>query len=94
MRLDIREILYHRDGSYGKYWPMSRRRACITLSRKENTTVNWYALTLIHELLHFWVAMIKTKGAKIDRRKEHKFINHLEKDVIKALRLMKTKGGW
>lgn len=94
MRLDVKEIKEHKDGAYGKYWNTSRRRACITISRKANTTVNWYALTLIHELLHFWVAMITIKGAKVDRRKEHRFIQKLEVQVIKALDAMKTKGGW
>jgi hypothetical protein len=94
MRLEIKEIAQHRDGAYGKFWIVSKRRACITISRKANTTVNWYSLTLLHELLHLYCAMIKMKGAKIDRRKEHKFIEKIENFIVKSVITMKAKGGW
>lgn len=48
--------------------------------------ITQFSLTLIHELLHVWLEVIKLNGAKIDLRKSHKFIFLMESNIIKALK--------
>ncbi len=64
-------------------------KATVLISEKENTTIALFSTTLLHELLHIWLEVIKQNGATIDLRKDHKFITAVETSVIKLAKLLK-----
>jgi hypothetical protein len=80
MRIDIklskRTRLRNRE-CYGVTRFISDNRAIIYISESANKDIGTYALTLIHELLHVWLAMLKAVGSKIDLRKDHTFITRI-----------------
>jgi hypothetical protein len=55
----------------------------ILISKKLNQNVNEFAVTLLHELLHFWVTILQTHGVKEGIKREHRFINDVVPKVIK-----------
>ena len=61
----------------------------IEISEKENPTIAEFSVTLLHELLHVWLEVIKKNGATIDLRKDHKFITQVEQSVIKLAKVLK-----
>ena len=65
--------------------------ALIEIANDENPTIAEYSVTLLHELLHVWLEVIKHKGATIDLRKDHKFIYAVEDVIIKLSQILKGK---
>lgn len=61
----------------------------IKISEKENPTIAEFSITLLHELLHVWLEVIKKNGAAIDLRKDHRFITSVEQSVIKLAKVLK-----
>jgi Zn-dependent peptidase ImmA (M78 family) len=61
---------------------VSDSKAIIHIAKCTNESPGQYAITLLHELLHVWVDMIKKKGFPIDLRKEHPYIYAVEKAVM------------
>lgn len=61
----------------------------IEISEKENPTIAEFSVTLLHELLHVWLEVIKKNGATIDLRKDHRFITSVEQSVIKLAKVLK-----
>jgi hypothetical protein len=94
MRIDIklskRTRLRNRE-CYGVTRFISDNRAIIYISESANKDIGTYALTLIHELLHVWLAMLKAVGSKIDLRKDHTFINSVEKAIIRLSKRLKRR---
>lgn len=94
MVVEIKEIIDYRGkwkGAFGRIQSVSPGRALITVSMAQNDTVAKYAETLLHEILHLWCNIIKRKGAQIDRRREHRFIEAVEDMVLVKLEKMKLK---
>lgn len=86
MRLEIKGVRYCRQGEYGYFKILGSQRACIAISLKENTTLNQYAETLLHELLHFYIALLKVEGFNVGSRNEHKWIEACELMVIDQMK--------
>lgn len=63
----------------------------IEISEKENPTIDLFAVTMLHELLHVWLEILKRNGAEIDLSKDHKFITAVELAVINLSKLLKEK---
>jgi hypothetical protein len=51
-----------------------------------------YGSTLLHELLHVWLAILQANGAVINKRKEHPFIYAVEKNITGLVKML-SKGG-
>jgi len=56
----------------------------INISTKKNKNQAEFYVTLLHELLHVWVAVMKANRAKV--KHEHKFIYRCEDAIIKELK--------
>lgn len=82
MRLEIKEVRSCRQGAYGYFKILGSRRARIAISIEKNRTLNQYAETLLHELLHFYTAILKAEGFHVGPRKEHKWIESCELTII------------
>jgi len=91
MIVEIKNVKYIRDKCYGIARFISKNRILIEVSKSLNNTIGEYASTLLHELLHVWVAIVKINGGSIDRRKEHKFIYQVERDISKRLTIMRRQ---
>lgn len=81
MTLIIRNVRECKDGSFGYFRGITRNKCEIAVSAKKNTTVAGYGSTVLHELLHFWLHLLRLEGAKIGKKKEHRFIYDVERAV-------------
>jgi Txe/YoeB family toxin of Txe-Axe toxin-antitoxin module len=63
---------------------ISKSIAQIVISRKKNPNPIEFFLTLIHEMLHVWIAIMKYNGIRIPH--EHRFIYSIEDDIIKEIK--------
>jgi hypothetical protein len=86
MTLLVKEVPECRNGAWGNFLLRSRYRAEITISRAKNLLLADYGATLLHELLHFWVTMLRRKGVRVDNRREHRFIYAAEAVIVKLAR--------
>lgn len=84
MLVNIKEVKKCRNGAFGNFLMRGAGYALITVSLKLNDTVAEYAATVLHELLHLWVTIMRLKGFRVSNVKEHKFIYAVE-DIIKAM---------
>lgn len=91
MRLEIKKVKACRNKAYGNFLLRGRDTALITVSMKLNTTLAEYATTVLHELLHLWITLLRKEGFKLSNRKEHSFIYAVEAIVVKLFQ--RTKGG-
>jgi hypothetical protein len=87
--IEIKNVKYIRGKYYGIARFNSAKRITIQIAQNLNPTVAAYSSTLLHELLHVWVAIVKMSGGTIDRRKEHRFIYKVEDKITKLLKIMK-----
>lgn len=71
----------------------SRSKMIINISRKRNNTVNKYAATLLHELLHSWVNMLEPYGFNPTDEKEHEFVDAVEAIVVQRFHKTFKTGG-
>lgn len=92
MLVNIREVKKCKNGAYGNFLLRGAGSTLITISRKLNDTVAEYAATLLHELLHLWVTLLRLKGYRTTNKKEHEFIYGVEKTIIrKAQKYLRRK---
>lgn len=78
-----------KDGCYGITKYVSPKKIVIEISLSLNKDLAEYASTLLHEMLHVWVVILKSNGATINRRKEHPFIYKVERRIIDLLPMLK-----
>jgi hypothetical protein len=82
MLINLKEVKKCRNGAHGNFLLRGAGYALITISLKLNDTVAEYAATVLHELLHLWVTVMRLKGFRVTDTTEHKFIYAVEKVVI------------
>ena len=82
MLVEIKEVKKCRNGAYGNFFLRGAKSSLITVSLKLNDTIAEYSATVLHELLHLWVTIIRIKGFRTTNVKEHRFIYAVEKVVI------------
>lgn len=86
MKLEIRGVRKCRQDEFGYFKILGAQRAYIAISLEKNNTVNQYAETLLHELLHFYVALLKVEGFQVGQRREHKWIEACELTVVDQMK--------
>lgn len=92
MLVRITDVKQCRNKASGNFLLRGRGYATITISQRLNYYFAEYAATLLHELLHLWVTMLRLKGFKITNRREHLFIYATERHVLReAKRYMRAK---
>ena len=74
MKLSIKEVSRCRNGAFANFSCVSRENWLITVSLSKNRGLHEYAATLLHEMLHAWVTMLRLKGLRVTNAKEHRFI--------------------
>lgn len=84
MRIELKEVKKCRNGAYGNFLLRGHSSALITVSQKLNDTVAEYAATVLHELLHLWITILRLKGFRTTNVTEHKFINAAEQIILVA----------
>lgn len=86
MILEIKKVKKCLNGAYGNFLLRGRDYALITVSLKLNQLLAEYGVTLLHELLHFWMTMMRREGFKMNDRREHQFIYAVEKKIINEMK--------
>lgn len=86
MRVHIKEVKKCRNGAFGNFLLRGTKSSLITISLKLNDTLAEYAATVLHELLHLWMTVIRIKGFRVNSYKEHRFIYAVEAVVIEMAR--------
>lgn len=76
-------------GEYGLCTVTGNNSITIEVSEQKNTTPTQFYVTLLHELLHSWLFIMKANGVKIAEKKEHRWIYSVQAVVFKALELLK-----
>ena len=76
---------------YGMTTFQSPDKTLIEIAQDKNETIDVFSVTLLHEMLHVWLTMIKSGGATIDLRKDHKFIYAVEDMILKLAQLLKLR---
>lgn len=93
MLINIKEVKACKNKAFGNFLLRGHSYAVITISQKLNTTVAEYGSTVLHELLHLWITILRLKGFRTNNVKEHKFIYAVEAVILKkaAKHLRKAK---
>lgn len=86
MNLEIKGVRKCRDDSYGYFKVLGTNRARIVISFAKNNSMHQYAETLLHELLHFYTALLQAEGFKVNQHKEHKWIEACEWTIIDEMK--------
>lgn len=82
MLVNIKEVKKCRNGAFGNFLMRGAGYSLITISLKLNDTIAEYAATILHELLHLWVTLLRLKGFRVTNIKEHRFIYAVERTVL------------
>jgi hypothetical protein len=87
MILRIKEVEKCRNGAYGNYRTQRNGQCVITISISKNQEAAEWAATVLHELLHFWVTLLRVKsGHAVSNFKEHRFIYAVEAAVAPLIK--------
>ena len=81
MHVEIKAVKRCRNGAYGNFIVRGRESALITISLAKNKTVAEYGSTVLHELLHLWVGILRRKTFRCTNNKEHRFIYAVERKI-------------
>jgi hypothetical protein len=83
----LRHVDKCEEGEYGTFEVIGNKKMLITISLERCNNKKDYLLTVLHELLHSWIALLQVnKILKISDRKEHKVIEAFERYAIRQLR--------
>ncbi len=88
MNIKIKLIKECANGEYGTCEIQNKKTISIEISKKKNTDKYQFFISLLHELLHAWMFIMKANGIEIGIRKEHKWIYSVQAVVIEALKLI------
>lgn len=86
MILEIKEVRRCRNGAYGNFFVRGRESALITLSLRKNPMLADYMSTLLHELLHCYTTLARSKGFRITDKREHAWIEACEVAVTNEMK--------
>lgn len=86
MLINLKEVEKCRNGAYGNFLLRGAGTALITVSRKLNPTIDTYGATVLHELLHLWVTILRLKGFRVTDVKEHRFIYGVERAIFSQMK--------
>ena len=98
--LHIKEVEKCKNGACGNFLPRSSKYALITLSLKENKTFANWCETLLHEMLHRYTSLMRSKGFRMTNKLEHDYIyacevaiTNLLLSIIRKQKLKRKKHG-
>lgn len=92
MNVEIRLVKRCRNRAYGNFSIRGRESALITIALDKNKTMAEYGATVLHELLHLWIAILQRRNFKCGDSREHRFIYAVERVVhVMAARYLKPR---
>ena len=91
MIIEIKNVRECKNKAFGNFFVKSKGKMLITISQKKNDNVAEYASTILHEMLHAWVTVLRLQGFKVTGVKEHRFIYAVERRVLELLHLIKRR---
>lgn len=86
MILEIKKVKKCRNGAYGNFLMRPNNTALITISLKKNAMLAEYGATLLHEMLHCYMTLLRREGFRVTNRNEHKWIEACEVVVIDTMK--------
>jgi len=92
MWVEIIEVLKSKNGAMGNFYSAGRgkyKHFKVSISLHHNRTLADYSLTLLHELLHLWVLLLRLKGFRVRNMTEHRFINAVEDKLLTQIKYLK-----
>ena len=91
MKININFVDECSKGEYGTCQITNRDTINIEISRALNQDQSQFFVTLLHELLHAWLFVMKANDIKISIGREHKWIYSVQAVVFEALKLLNKK---
>lgn len=91
MIIEIKNVKECRNKAFGNFVIKGHEKVLITVSLKKNVTVAEYCSTLLHEMLHAWVTILRAQGVRTSNMREHRFIYAVERKILNELRYLKRR---
>jgi hypothetical protein len=91
MLIVIKDVKRIKGQCYGITRYMGRKKIAIDISMELNKDLAEYGSTLLHELLHVWLVILRSNGAVINKRKEHPFIYQVERQITNLVGMLQRK---
>jgi len=88
MNINVKMVNECSKKEYGTCQVINKNKIQIEISKIKNKTSSEFFVTLLHELLHAWLFIMKANGVKIGIKKEHKWIYSVQSIIIEALKLI------
>lgn len=89
MIIEIKNVKDCKNKAWGNFIIKGKEKMLITVSIKRNRFLADYASTVLHELLHAWVTILRVQGVKVTNLKEHRFIYAVERKILAELKLLR-----
>jgi hypothetical protein len=91
MLIVIKDVKKIKGQCYGITRYKGRKKIEIEISQELNPELAEYGSTLLHELLHVWLVILRSNGAVINKRKEHPFIYQVERQITDLVKMLNPK---
>lgn len=91
MNIKIHFVDCCRNDAYGTTEVLNDKTILVTISRAKNNTHAEFFVTMLHELLHVWMFILKANGITMSTRREHKWIYLVQNSIVEALGKVKRK---
>lgn len=89
MIIEIKNVKDCKNKAWGNFSIKGHEKMLITISLKRNKFVADYASTVLHEMLHAWVTILRAQGVKVTNLKEHRFIYAVERKILAELKFLR-----
>jgi Zn-dependent peptidase ImmA (M78 family) len=91
MLIKIKFVDDCRNKAYGTTEIIDKNTILIVISRNKNRNRSEFFVTMLHELLHAWMFVLKANGIHMSQTKEHKWIYLVQNSIVEALGKIKRK---
>jgi hypothetical protein len=91
MLIQIKDVKTIKGQCYGITRYVSPKKIKVEMSLSLNKDLAEYGSTLLHELLHVWIVILRSNGAVISKKQEHPFIYLVEKKITRLVKMLKGK---
>lgn len=70
--------------AFGTTEVLNENTILVQISRSKNKKMSEFFITMLHELLHVWMFILKANGITMSARREHKWIYLVQNSIVKA----------
>lgn len=91
MLIKIKFVDDCRNKAYGTTEVIDNNTILIEISRTKNVKHGEFFVTMLHELLHAWMFILKANGIHMSKGREHKWIYIVQNSIVEALGKLKRK---